>query len=122
MVESLLEFKTKLGNRLGSSADYVDAIDILQAELDSISQEMIDLLSKRSIVMSELSAVKDICMLPLPDRERQIFEQLDTLLEERNKQLKKLGAPELDRETVRGVMHALISFALEAEKRIPKSY
>lgn len=120
MTELLPDFKKRLSAKVNDTTDYFDAIDILQAEMDALSREMIDLLAKRSIVMCELETVKHACMMPMKDRERQIFEKLDGIVDEKNKELEAIGCEPLDREEVRALMEPLVDFALEAEKRCPR--
>ncbi len=117
----LSDFKKRVKTRLEETKDYFSAVDVLQAELEALTKEMVDILAKRSVVLGELDEVKHACRMPMESRERQLFEEMDSMIEKRNAELEKLDSPPLDREEVRGLMEDLLDFAIEAEKRCPPS-
>lgn len=116
----LAEFKERLKKKIEESEDYADAVEVLHSEMEAMTNEIIDILAKRMVVMGTLKEIDYTCLQPSELKERVLFENIDKLIGERNSQLKKLGSPPIDSEEARGLMDDMISFVLEAQKNCPR--
>jgi chorismate mutase len=114
----LEKIKNNMLKSLEKRKNYEESISFLRKELDLITEEIIDLLMKRALIVKYVGETKKKHNKPfiVKSREEEIMKKIDNLVNKKNKELKKISNIKLDVKIVKNLMRELIDFALKIEK------
>ena len=115
----LKEFDKEVKKLLSKYDNYNASIVCLRNLLDEITNQLIDIINERIIVVKKIGELKKEYSVPIVDknREEQIMKYVEEVVEEKNKELKKITGEELDADLIKKLMEQVIEYSVKLEQQ-----
>lgn len=115
----LNELNSMIEADLEKFSNYEDSINYLRKLLDNITGDLMDLSLRRYVIVNHVGLVKKKYGKPVvvKSREEEMLKKIDELLDDKNKELKKITGKNFNNEIFKKFIKELINEAVKIQKK-----